>query len=112
MSTSHDVSTNETFKNLALTREPNGRYTFGRIRPVIEYPNFLDVQRESFEQFLQERVTAAQRRSNGLQQVFETNFPILDARENYILEFIEYFIEKPKYSVPECQERGLTSEQL
>jgi DNA-directed RNA polymerase subunit beta len=108
LSTSHDVTTNETFQNLALTREPNGRYTFGRIRPVIEYPNFLDVQRESFEQFLQERVTAAQRRSNGLQQVFETNFPILDARENYILEFIEYFIEKPKYSVPECQERGLT----
>ena len=108
MSTSHDVNTNETFINLKLTRESNGRYTFGRIRPVIEYPNFLDVQRESFEQFLQERVMPAQRRSMGLEQVFETNFPILDARENYILEFIEYFIEKPKYTVPECQERGLT----
>ncbi|MBI5648734.1 MAG: DNA-directed RNA polymerase subunit beta [Ignavibacteriae bacterium] len=86
----------------------HGRYSFGRIRQVIEYPNFLDVQKESYEQFLQERVPPAQRTLTGLQQVFVTNFPITDARENYILEFIEYFIEKPKYSVNECQERGLT----
>ncbi|PLX30353.1 MAG: DNA-directed RNA polymerase subunit beta [Ignavibacteria bacterium] len=86
----------------------NGRFSFGRISDLFEYPNFLDVQRSSYEQFLQERVFADQREEMGLEQVFLTNFPITDARENYILEFIEYFIEKPKYSVAECQERGLT----
>ncbi|MDH7515222.1 MAG: DNA-directed RNA polymerase subunit beta, partial [Bacteroidota bacterium] len=86
----------------------HGRYTFGRIPQVIDYPNFLDVQRESYEQFLQERVPPQERKPIGLQQVFLTNFPITDARENYILEFVEYYIEKPKYSVAECQERGLT----
>ncbi|MCB2205364.1 DNA-directed RNA polymerase subunit beta [bacterium] len=86
----------------------NGRWSFGKISDLFEYPNFLDVQRSSYEGFLQERVHASKREDMGLQQVFATNFPITDARENYILEFIDYFIEKPKYSVPECQERGLT----
>ncbi|MBN1449060.1 MAG: DNA-directed RNA polymerase subunit beta [Bacteroidetes bacterium] len=86
----------------------NGRWSFGKISDLFEYPNFLDVQRSSYEQFLQETVGSQHRVDGGLQQVFATNFPITDARENYILEFIDYFIEKPKYSVPECQERGLT----
>ncbi|MDX9757691.1 MAG: DNA-directed RNA polymerase subunit beta [Bacteroidota bacterium] len=87
---------------------PNGRWSFGKISDLYEYPNFLDVQVASFDQFLQEKLSPALRADAGLQQVFATNFPITDARENYILEFIEYFVEKPKYSVPECQERGLT----
>ncbi|MBR9976082.1 MAG: DNA-directed RNA polymerase subunit beta, partial [Bacteroidetes bacterium] len=87
---------------------PNGRWSFGKISDLYEYPNFLDVQVASFDQFLQEKTAPPQRADAGLQQVFATNFPITDARENYILEFIEYFVEKPKYSVPECQERGLT----
>jgi len=99
---------NDTFKNLDLRQMPNGRWSFGKISDLFEYPNFLDVQRASYEQFLQETVGPPERVDNGLQQVFATNFPITDARENYILEFIDYFIEKPKYSVPECQERGLT----
>jgi len=87
---------------------PNGRWSFGKISDLYEYPNFLDVQRASFESFLQETRVPSEREDMGLQQVFKTNFPITDTRENYILEFIEYFIEKPKYTVNECQERGLT----
>jgi len=108
LSTSNVNGFNDTFNNLKLTKMSNGRFSFGRISDLFEYPNFLDVKRSSYEQFLQERVFADQREEMGLEQVFLTNFPITDARENYILEFIEYFIEKPKYSVAECQERGLT----
>ncbi len=108
MTTSKANGFNDTFRKLDLNQMPNGRWSFGKISDLYEYPNFLDVQRASFELFLQERVTAAERNDFGLQTVFTTNFPITDTRENYILEFIEYFIEKPKYSVAECQERGLT----
>src|SRR5512133_4335283 len=88
----------EAIEKIGLKQVPNGRYSFGRISRDIKYPNFLDVQRESYESFLQERIPSSQRLLAGLQQVFATNFPITDARENYILEFIDYFIEKPKYS--------------
>jgi DNA-directed RNA polymerase subunit beta len=108
LSTSKTNGFNDTFNNLKLHAMPNGRWSFGKISDLFKYPNFLDVQRSSYEGFLQETVLPSQRQDMGLQQVFTTNFPITDARENYILEFIEYFIEKPKYSVPECQERGLT----
>ncbi len=108
MSTQHASDVKEVLARLNLRRMKNGRLSFGKIPEVIEFPDFLDVQCASFEDFLQERVPADKRESKGLHQVFETNFPITDARENYVLEFKEYFIEKPKYSVPECQERGLT----
>jgi DNA-directed RNA polymerase subunit beta len=86
----------------------NGRISFSRIPKVLETPDLLAVQLDSFEQFLQGKVPAAQRKRQGLQAVFEMNFPIMDARENYLLEFNEYYVEQPKYSVTECQERGLT----
>ena len=86
----------------------NGRISFGRIPSVIETPDLLNVQIDSFNSFLQSDVPPHRRKKIGLQQVFETNFPISDARENFLLEFIEYYVEKPKYSVVECQERGLT----
>jgi DNA-directed RNA polymerase subunit beta len=86
----------------------NGRISFGRIPSVIETPDLLNVQVDSFNSFLQGDVPPHRRKKIGLQQVFETNFPITDARENFLLEFIEYYVEKPKYSVVECQERGLT----
>ncbi len=86
----------------------NDRISFGRIPSVIETPDLLNVQIDSFDNFLQAEVVAHRRRKLGLQQVFETNFPIMDARENFLLEFSEYYVEKPKYSVAECQERGLT----
>ncbi|MEK6572184.1 MAG: DNA-directed RNA polymerase subunit beta, partial [Bacteroidota bacterium] len=86
----------------------NGRFSFGKIQEIIEYPDFLNVQLESYESFLQANVPPNRRKSKGLQVVFESNFPITDARENYLLEFVEYYVEKPKYSVVACQERGLT----
>ncbi len=86
----------------------NGRISFGRIPSVIETPDLLNVQIDSFNIFLQADVPPHRRKKIGLQQVFEMNFPIMDARENFLLEFTEYYVEKPKYSVVECQERGLT----
>jgi DNA-directed RNA polymerase subunit beta len=86
----------------------NGRVSFGRIPSVIEIPDLLNVQIDSFNRFLQAEVPPHRRKKVGLQQVFESNFPITDARENFLLEFTEYYVEKPKYSVVECQERGLT----
>ncbi len=86
----------------------NGRISFGRIPSVIDTPDLLNVQIDSFNKFLQADVAPHRRKKLGLQQVFEMNFPITDARENFLLEFVEYYVEKPKYSVVECQERGLT----
>ncbi|MEK6651028.1 MAG: DNA-directed RNA polymerase subunit beta [Bacteroidota bacterium] len=86
----------------------NGRISFGRIPSVIETPDLLNVQIDSFNNFLQADMPSHRRKRIGLQQVFEMNFPIMDSRENFLLEFSEYYVEKPKYSVVECQERGLT----
>ena len=86
----------------------NGRISFSRIPKILESPDLLSVQLDSFESFLQSKVQPHQRKRTGLQAVFQMNFPISDARENYLLEFVEYHIEQPKYSVTECQERGLT----
>jgi DNA-directed RNA polymerase subunit beta len=84
------------------------RVSFARIPVVIETPDLLNVQIDSFNNFLQADTPPHRRKKLGLQQVFEMNFPITDARENFLLEFSEYYVEKPKYSVVECQERGLT----
>jgi len=85
-----------------------GRHSFGTINEVVEYPDLLNVQIESFEHFLQEKIAPTKRKNRGLQQVFLQNFPITDTRENFLLEFVEYYVEKAKYTVRECQERGLT----
>ncbi len=85
-----------------------GRHSFATINEVVEYPDLLNVQIESFELFLQEKTAPAKRKNRGLQQVFLQNFPITDTRENFLLEFVEYYVEKAKYTVRECQERGLT----
>jgi DNA-directed RNA polymerase subunit beta len=86
----------------------NGRISFGKITTILEAPNLLSIQTDSFEDFLQLRVLPSKRESKGLQAVFGSNFPIFDNKENYRLDFIEYNIEKPRYSVQECLERGLT----
>lgn len=90
------------------TNSSNGRISFSRLTSVIEPPDFLSVQIDSYNNFLQQNVPPHRRKMIGLQQVFKMNFPITDTRENYILEFVEYYVEKPRYSVIECQERGLT----
>ncbi|MFQ5640881.1 MAG: DNA-directed RNA polymerase subunit beta, partial [bacterium] len=84
------------------------RHSFSRLTSVIDLPDLLDVQLSSFEEFLQNNVPPAERENKGLQAVFTSVFPIMDSRENFLLEFIEYYIERPKTSVAECQERGIT----
>lgn len=86
----------------------NNRITFGSIIPAIEQPNLLNIQIESFEEFIQLNVPPSKRANVGLQEVFNTNFPIFDNKEFYRLDFIEYYIEKPRFSIPECEERGLS----
>ncbi len=86
----------------------NNRISFGKITSVIEAPSLLSIQLDSFEDFAQQRIPPSKRENKGLQAVFNTNFPIFDNKENYRLDFIEYYVEKSRYSIPECLERGLT----
>ena len=95
------------------TQNPTGlimteRKNFSSIKSVIDYPDFLNVQLQSFQDFLQIDTPAEQRKDEGLFKVFSENFPITDSRENFVLEFIDYVIDPPKYSVDECIDRGLT----
>jgi len=85
-----------------------GRYTFSSVSNAMKVPDLLNIQLDSFEEFLQLKVGPSQRENKGLQAVFNTNFPILDNKEFYRLDFIEYYIEKPRFSMAECEERGLT----
>ena len=84
------------------------RLNFSSIKSVIDYPDFLDVQLRSFKDFFQLETPAEKRMQEGLYKVFAENFPISDSRENFVLEFIDYLIDPPKYSVDECIDRGLT----
>jgi DNA-directed RNA polymerase subunit beta len=84
------------------------RITFGRIAEIRDYPDFLAVQLQSFEEFLQDRVPPEEREDIGLQAVFTEHFPITDSRERYTLEFIYYSLDAPKHSVEECIAQGLT----
>ena len=86
----------------------NGRINFSSIKSVIDYPDFLDVQLKSFMDFFQLDTPAEKRESEGLYKVFMENFPISDSRDNFELEFIDYTVDPPKYSVQESIERGLT----
>ncbi len=84
------------------------RVTFRSITPVLEAPDLLNIQLESFEDFLQLKVDPDKRENKGLQAVFNTNFPIMDNKELFRLDFLGYYMEKPRFSVRECMERGLT----
>ena len=84
------------------------RISFSSIKRVIDYPDFLNVQLQSFQDFLQIDTPAEQRKDEGLFKVFSENFPITDSRENFVLEFIDYVIDPPKYSIDESIDRGLT----
>ncbi len=86
----------------------NGRITFSSITSALKVPDLLNIQLESFEDFIQLKVQPSERENKGLQGVFNQNFPILDNKEFYRLDFIEYYIEKPRFSIAECEERGLT----
>jgi len=78
------------------------------MRTAAEYPDFLDVQIQSFKDFFQLETNPENRVNEGLFKVFAENFPISDARNNFVLEFLDYFIDPPRYTIEECIERGLT----
>src|SRR3989338_6041275 len=84
------------------------RQSFAKIRKVIDFPNLIDVQKRSYEQFLQAGVDSEQREEIGLQAVFKSVFPIYDFDKTSSLEFVRYHLEKPKYDVDECRDRGMT----
>lgn len=84
------------------------RISFASIKNQLEYPDFLEVQLKSFREFFQLDTTPENRADEGLYGVFAENFPITDTRNNFVLEFIDYFIDPPRYSIDECIERGLT----
>ncbi len=89
-------------------KDPIQRHSFSRIDSVLEIPDLLEVQVKSFDDFLQPDVLPEERANKGLQEVFNTIFPIVDNREEHILEFVDYFVEAPKYTVEECKERGVS----
>ncbi len=84
------------------------RISFTSNRNQLEYPDFLGIQLKSFREFFQLETTPENRRNEGLYQVFQENFPISDTRNNFVLEFLDYYIDPPRYSIEECIERGLT----
>jgi DNA-directed RNA polymerase subunit beta len=84
------------------------RISFSKIMAAAELPDLLDIQLKSFRDFLQFDIPPEERKEQGLQAVFKSVFPIVDSRENFELNFIEYHIDPPKYTVEECQERGTT----
>lgn len=86
----------------------NQRITFATSKVLLNYPDFLEVQLKSFKDFFQLDTTAENRRNEGLFKVFQEVFPITDTRNNFVLEFIDYFIDPPRYSMDECLDRGLT----
>ena len=85
----------------------NTRFSFASTTPV-DFPDFLDIQLKSFKEFFQIDTDAEHRREEGLYKVFMENFPITDARNSFSLEFLDYYIDGPRYSMEECLERGLT----
>jgi DNA-directed RNA polymerase subunit beta len=93
---------------LATSNNIATRINFASSKSVFEYPDFLDVQLKSFRQFFQLETTPENREKEGLFKVFSENFPITDTRNQFVLEFLDYFIDPPRYSIEECIERGLT----
>ncbi|PIF05599.1 MAG: DNA-directed RNA polymerase subunit beta [Draconibacterium sp.] len=86
----------------------NERINFSSTKTRFDYPDFLEVQVKSFKDFFQLKTTPDNRASEGLYRVFQENFPITDTRNNFVLEFIDYQVDPPRYSIAECVERGLT----
>jgi DNA-directed RNA polymerase subunit beta len=86
----------------------NNRISFAATKNNLAYPDFLEVQLKSFKDFFQLETTPEKRKEEGLFKVFAENFPISDTRNNFVLEFLDYFIDPPRYSIDECIERGLT----
>ena len=84
------------------------RVNFGKIKLSEGYPDFLEIQMKSFQEFFQLETTPENRMNEGLYKVFQENFPITDARNIFVLEFLDYFVDPPRYTIEECMQRGLT----
>ncbi len=84
------------------------RINFGKIKLSSQYPDLLDIQLKSFKEFFQLETTPENRMNEGLYKVFQENFPITDARNIFVLEFLDYFVDPPRYTIEECMHRGLT----
>jgi DNA-directed RNA polymerase subunit beta len=93
---------------LANTTKHTERINFATSKHVLDYPDFLDVQLQSFREFFQLETTSDNRHQEGLFKVFSENFPIADSRNIFVLEFLDYFVDPPRYDIQECIERGLT----
>ena len=91
-----------------MSSNNNQRINFASIKNQMDYPDFLEVQLKSFQDFFQMDTAPEKRKTEGLYKVFNENFPIADTRNNFVLEFLDYFIDPPRYSIEECFERGLT----
>jgi DNA-directed RNA polymerase subunit beta len=91
-----------------MSNTANPRINFASIKNPLNYPDFLEVQLKSFQDFFQLDAPPEKRKNEGLFNVFSENFPISDTRNNFVLEFLDYFVDPPRYSIPECIERGLT----
>ncbi|WP_407522426.1 DNA-directed RNA polymerase subunit beta [Lacibacter sp. MH-610] len=86
----------------------NKRINFGKVKNLAEIPDLLGIQIQSFKDFFQLETTPDKRNNEGLFKVFKENFPITDTRNIFVLEFLDYFIDPPRYTIDECMERGLT----
>ena len=91
-----------------MSTKINPRLNFSSIDNQIEYPDFLDIQIKSFQDFFQLETKSEERGDEGLYKTFMENFPITDTRNQFVLEFLDYFVDPPRYSIQECIERGLT----
>ena len=104
----HSIIKYHTYKITEMSKIVNNRIDFSSVKNHVPYPDFLDVQLKSFRDFLQLDTPPEKRKNDGLYKVFAENFPIQDTRNNFVLEFLDYYIDAPRYSIEECLERGLT----
>ena len=95
-------------KALASASKQIERINFASAKNLYDYPDFLEIQVKSFQEFFQLETNPENRQTEGLYRVFSENFPITDSRNQFVLEFLDYFIDPPRYSIQECIDRGLT----
>jgi DNA-directed RNA polymerase subunit beta len=93
---------------MSSAKVANSRHHFGKVKHLAETPDLLEIQIQSFKDFFQLETTPDKRNNEGLFKVFKENFPINDTRNIFMLEFLDYFIDPPRYTIDECMERGLT----
>jgi DNA-directed RNA polymerase subunit beta len=90
------------------SKNANQRINFASIKNPLDFPDFLEIQLKSFQDFIQLDAPPESRKNEGLYKVFTENFPIADTRNNFVLEFLDYYVDPPRYTIEECLDRGLT----